>query len=158
MAWWAPFAGASRLSRAVDEVCACAKERRSDESAPYEGIICDSWMVTLIKEAAFPERSGGGVDGAWEASVCAVWWLGRGVRVEEGGGDFGRGPSSGGLRTGSTGRHRQSVGWDRQEEQRSNRSSVSVCGAVCGGKKTGVARMGVCGCLRLQERKAVMFQ
>jgi hypothetical protein len=45
-------------------VCACAKDERSVASAPYEGIICDSWMVTLIKEAAFAERCGGGVGGA----------------------------------------------------------------------------------------------
>ena len=55
----------------VDGVCAWyAKGDRSVESA-YEGIIRDSWMVTLIKEAAFPERCGGGVDETWEASV--VW-------------------------------------------------------------------------------------
>ena len=55
----------------VDVVCAWAKDGRSVASAPYEGIICDSWMVTLIKEAAFPERCGGGVgEEAWEASVC----------------------------------------------------------------------------------------
>ncbi len=48
----------------VDVVCACAKDGRSVASEPYEGIICDSWMVTLIKEAAFPERWGGGEGGA----------------------------------------------------------------------------------------------
>jgi hypothetical protein len=53
----------------VAVVCAWyAKAERSLDSA-YEGIIRDSWTVTLIKEAAFPERGGGGVDEAWEASV-----------------------------------------------------------------------------------------
>ena len=55
-----------------DVVCAWANEDRSRESEPYAGIICDSWMVTLIKEAAFPERCVVGVDEACEASVCGV--------------------------------------------------------------------------------------
>ena len=50
-----------------------AKEERSLLSEAYEGIIRDSWTVTLINEAAFPERCGGGVDAAWEASVGEVW-------------------------------------------------------------------------------------
>jgi hypothetical protein len=59
----------------VDVVCAWyAKGERSVGSA-YEGIIRDSWMVTLIKEAAFPERCGGGVDKAWEASVVKTCGL-----------------------------------------------------------------------------------
>jgi hypothetical protein len=59
----------------VDVVCPWyAKGERSVDSA-YEGIIRDSWTVTLIKEAAFPERCGGGVGEAWEASVGEELWL-----------------------------------------------------------------------------------
>ena len=58
----------SRLSEgaggADDVVCAWAKEERPLESEAYEGIICDSWMVTLIKEAGLAERCVGEVDGA----------------------------------------------------------------------------------------------
>jgi len=50
-------------------------------------MLRDSWTVKLISEAALPARCGGGVEGAWDASV--------------GGGEAGvsgcRGPSSGGL-------------------------------------------------------------
>jgi hypothetical protein len=71
----------------VAVVCAWyAKGERSLDSA-YEGIIRDSWTVTLIKEAAFPERGGGGVDGAWEASVGEgeeLWLVRVGLGVVRG--------------------------------------------------------------------------
>jgi hypothetical protein len=42
--------------------CECAYDGWSLVSAAYGGIIWDSWMVTLIKEAVFPPGScGGGV-------------------------------------------------------------------------------------------------
>jgi hypothetical protein len=46
---------------------------RSVESAAYGGIIWDSWMVTLIKEAVFPPGRCG--EGVGEASfgACEVW-------------------------------------------------------------------------------------
>jgi len=32
-------------------------------------MLRDSWTVKLISEAALPARCGGGVEGAWDASV-----------------------------------------------------------------------------------------
>ena len=68
MAGELPLVGGSRLSEGaggVDEVdCAWAKEERALASEAYAGIICDSWMVTLIKEAGLAERCVGGVDEA----------------------------------------------------------------------------------------------
>lgn len=50
---------------------------RSDESGAYGGIIWDSWMVTLIKEAVFPPGPPGSCgEGVEEASFgTAGMWL-----------------------------------------------------------------------------------
>lgn len=64
-----------RCAAGLDVGCEKVKDDRSLVSEAYAGIIRDSWTVTLIKEAAFPERCGGGVDGAWEARVVGVAWV-----------------------------------------------------------------------------------